>query len=226
MEAWQHLAIKGPGRLSGHPHQRLTPSLQTKTLSGPRHDGGPDILPPLPHQASPSDREPALVVLLSWLLEDVLRCEVSGLRRLDGAQRRPPARLLSTGLQDRVPCTEASRRPWPLLRTKNRCWAHPQPECRQRLRKHRKTRRLRARRQRPRVAHLGSSLSPSEIRLATIGYTAAVKASRVANRRLRDELERAEIEANGHFEDAAWREMTSSHGVRAFVASDRRRSES
>ncbi|RZN14249.1 hypothetical protein CWO89_30460 [Bradyrhizobium sp. Leo170] len=76
------------------------------------------------------------------------------------------------------------------------------------------------------MAHLGSSLSPSEIRLATIGYTAAVKASRVANRRLRDELERAEIEANGHFEDAAWREMTSSHGVRAFVASDRRRSES
>lgn len=86
-----------------------------------RHAGnrGLDILPPLPRQACGADRESALVVLLSRLLSDVFRGQVSGLRRHHEAQRGKPGCLLPPCMQDRVPVTQASRRSGKLCRAKN-----------------------------------------------------------------------------------------------------------
>ncbi|MCK1753801.1 hypothetical protein IVA78_00820 [Bradyrhizobium sp. 137] len=58
------------------------------------------------------------------------------------------------------------------------------------------------------------------MRLATSGAAfgnCPFEQDRKLNRRHRIADEGAEIEANGHFENAEWREVTSSDGTRCFV---------
>lgn len=74
----------------------------------------------------------------------------------------------------------------------------------------------RAKADRPWRIVAGPPTSPEQLRLATVG--SAIELDRRLNRRHRLEDERAEIEANGHFENTEWHEITSSDGVRCFVA--------
>lgn len=67
---------------------------------------------------------------------------------------------------------------------------------------------------------VAGSLTPEQVRLATSGAAfgnCPFEQDRKLNRRHRIADEGAEIEANGHFENAEWREVTSSDGTRCFV---------
>ncbi|WP_370143784.1 hypothetical protein [Bradyrhizobium sp. USDA 328] len=73
---------------------------------------------------------------------------------------------------------------------------------------------------RPTCRIVAGSVSPEQLRLATIGAafgSCAFMQDRRLNKRHRLADERAEIEANGEFDEPEWRETVSSGGVRAFI---------
>lgn len=74
---------------------------------------------------------------------------------------------------------------------------------------------------RPTYRIVAGSLPPEQLRLATIGAALGncpFDLDRKLSRRHRLEDERKAIETSGHLEDTEWREVTSSDGVRCFVA--------
>jgi hypothetical protein len=75
---------------------------------------------------------------------------------------------------------------------------------------------------RPTSRIVAGSLTPDQLRLATIGAAFGAcpfKLDRKLNRKHWLEAERAEIERSGYFEDTEWREVISSDGIRCFVTS-------
>ena len=70
----------------------------------------------------------------------------------------------------------------------------------------------------------GPALSPEQLRLVTLGTAFGAcpfELDRRLNRKYFEAAERAEIEANGDFAEADWREVVSSGGVRCFVVMGR-----
>jgi hypothetical protein len=65
----------------------------------------------------------------------------------------------------------------------------------------------------------GPPLTPSQFHCATLEGTAMDDVRRIEakNRKLLEDAERAEIEANGNFTESEWREVVSPDGVKCFV---------
>jgi hypothetical protein len=73
---------------------------------------------------------------------------------------------------------------------------------------------------RPTYRIVSGSLTPEQLRLATIGAAfgaCPLDSDRKLSRKHFLEAERKETEANGDYEDTEWSELTSSDGVRCFV---------